>query len=81
MNKTLVILFSINIITSPPVLEKFYYRDVDYYGYISINDIVYIFNAIDDELSHNFLSDYNNDNSINVNDIYSNITSIFGLGL
>ena len=81
VNKTLVILFSINIITSPPVLEEFYYGDVDYDGYISINDILYIFNAIDDELSHNFLSDYNNDNSINVNDIYSNITSIFGLGL
>ena len=81
VNKTLVILFSIYIITSPPVLEEFYYGDVDYDGYISIIDILYIFNAIDDELSHNFLSDYNNDNSINVNDIYSNITSIFGLGL
>ena len=81
VNKTLVILFSINIITSTSVLEEFYYGDVDYDGYVSINDILYIFNAIDDELSHNFLSDYNNDNSINVNDIYSNITSIFGLGL
>ena len=81
VNKTLVILFSINIITSPSVLEEFYYGDVDYDGYVSINDILYIFNAIDDELSHNFLSDYNNDNSINVNDICSNITSIFGLGL
>ncbi|MEL1232786.1 MAG: hypothetical protein VW667_02640 [Candidatus Neomarinimicrobiota bacterium] len=63
------------------MLEEFYYGDVVYDGYISIIDILYIFNAIDDELSHNFLSDYNNDNSINVNDIYSNITSIFGLGL
>ena len=81
MNKTLVILFSINIITSPPVLEKFYYRDVDYNGYISINDIVYIYNAIDDELSHNFLPDYNNNNLDNVNDIYSIITYIFGLKL
>ena len=81
VNKTLVILFSINIITSPSVLEEFYYGDVDYDGYISINDIVYIYNAIDDELSHNFLPDYNNNNLINVNDIYSIITYIFGLKL
>ena len=77
MNKNLVILFSINIIISPQVLEEFYYGDVDYDGYISINDIVYIFNAIDDELSHNFLYNYNNNNLINVNDIFSIFTSIF----
>ena len=36
MNKTLVILFSINVVTSQPVLEEFYYGDVDrkYYLYI-----------------------------------------------
>ncbi|GIR57047.1 MAG: hypothetical protein CM15mP64_4590 [Candidatus Neomarinimicrobiota bacterium] len=36
MNKTLVILFLINIVTSQPVLEEFYYGDVDrqYYLYI-----------------------------------------------
>ena len=37
--------------------------------------------AIDDELNYNFLFDYNNDNAINVNDIYSIIATIFGLGL
>ena len=36
VNKTLVILFLINIVTSQPVLEEFYYGDVDrqYYLYI-----------------------------------------------
>ena len=55
--------------------------DVDYDGHININDILFISNAIDDELSYNFLFDYNNDNAINVNDIYSIIATIFGLGL
>ena len=81
MNKTLVILFSINIVTSQPVLEEFYYGDVDYDGYIYINDILSISDAIDDELSYNFLFDYNDDNAINENDIFSIIATIFGLGL
>ena len=81
MIKTLVILFSINIVNSQPAFEEFYYRGVDYDGYIYINDILSISDAIDDELSYNFMYDYNNDNSINVNDIYSIIAIIFGLGL
>ena len=81
MIKTLVILFSINIVNSQPAFEEFYYRGVDYDGYIYINDILSISDAIDDELSYNFMYDYNNDNAINVNDIYSIIATIFGLGL
>ena len=54
--------------------------DVDYDGYIDINDILYISNAISNELSYNFLFDYNNDNAINENDIISIIATIFGLG-
>ena len=81
MIKTLVILFSINIVTSQSAFEEFYYRGVDYDGYIYINDILSISDAIDDELSYNFMYDYNNDNAINVNDIYSIIATIFGLGL
>ena len=81
MNKTLVILFSINIVNSQPAFEEFYYRGVDYDGYIYINDILSISDAIDDELSYNFMYYYNNDNSINVNDIHSIIATIFGLGL
>ena len=81
MNKTLVILFSINIVTSKPAFEEFYYRDVDYNGYIYINDILSISDSIDNELSCSFMYDYNNDNVIDVNDIYSIIATIFGLGL
>ena len=81
MNKTLVILFSINIVTSQPVLEEFYYGDVDFDGYNNINDILYISNSIDDELSYNFLIDYYNDNAINQKDILSIIATIFGLGI
>ena len=81
MIKTLVILFSINIVNSQPAFEEFYYRGVDYDGYIYINDILSISDAIDDELSYIFMYDYNNDNAINVNDIYSIIATIFGLGL
>ncbi len=81
MNNTLVILFLINIVTSQPVLEEFYYGDVDYDGHINIIDILYITNSIDDELSYNFLFDYNNENTINEKDIYSVIETIFGLGL
>ena len=51
MIKTLVILFSINIVNSQPAFEEFYYRGVDYDGYIYINDILSISDAIDDELS------------------------------
>ena len=36
MNKTLVILFSINIVASQPVLEEFYYGDVDRQYYLFI---------------------------------------------
>ena len=78
MNKTLVILFSINIVTSQPVLEEFYHENFDYDGYININDIS---NSIDDELSYNFMFDYYNDNSINKKDIHSIIATIFGLGI
>ena len=38
--KALVFLFSINIITSQPVLQEFYYGDIDYDGRININDIL-----------------------------------------
>ena len=81
MTKALVILFSINIVTSQPAFEEFYYKGVDYDGYIYISDILSISDAIDDELSYNFMYDYNNDNAINVNDIHSIIATIFGLGL
>ena len=81
MIKTLVILFSINIVTSQPAFEDFYYEDVDYDGYINTDDFLSISDAIDDELSYNFMYDYNNDNAIDVNDIYSIIAIIFGLGL
>ena len=81
MNKTLVILFSINIVTSQPVLEEFNYGDVDFDGYNNINDILYISNSIDDELSYNFLLDYYNDNAINQKDILSIISTTFGLGI
>ena len=81
MNKTPGILFSINVVTSQPAFEEFHYRGVDYDGYININDILYISGAIDDELSYNFLFDYNNDDTIDENDIYSIIATIFGLGL
>ena len=81
MNKTLVILSSINIVTSQPVLEEFYYENFDYDGSINNNDILYISNSIDDELSYNFLFDYYNDNSINKKDIHSIIATIFGLGI
>ncbi len=81
MNKTLVILFLINIVTSQPVLEEFYYGDVDYDGHININDILYISNSIDNELGYNFLFDYNSDNTINEKDIYSIAATIFRLGL
>ena len=77
MIKTLVILFSINIVNSQPAFEEFYYRCVDYDGYIYINDILSIYDANDDELSYNFMYDYNNDNAINVNDIYSIVATIF----
>ena len=60
---------------------EIHYRGVDYDGYIYINDILSISDAIDDELSYNFMYDYNNDNAINVNDIHSIIATIFGLGL
>ena len=80
MIKTLVILFSKNIVNSQPAFEELYYIGVDYDGYIYINDILSISDAIDDELSYNFMYDYNNDNAINVNDIYSIIATIFGLG-
>ena len=78
MNKTLIILFSISIVTSQTAFEEFYYKGVDYDGYIYISDILSISDAIDDELSYNFMYDYNNDNAINVNDIYSIIATIFG---
>ena len=81
MIKVLVILFSISIVTSQPAFEGFYYKGVDYDGYIYISDILSISDAIDDELSYNFMYDYNNDNAINVNDIHSIIATIFGLGL
>ena len=81
MNKTLVILSSINIVTSQPVLEEFYYENFDYDGSISNNDILYISNSIDDELSYNFMFDYYNDNAINRKDIHSIIATIFGLGI
>ena len=55
MNKTLVILFSLNIVTSQPAFEEFYHGDVDYYGYINMNDILSISDALDDELSYNFM--------------------------
>ena len=51
MIKTLVILFSKNIVTSQPAFEEFYYKGVDYDGYIYISDILSISDAIDDELS------------------------------
>tara|TARA_S200000501_G_scaffold377753_1_gene437311 strand:+ start:115 stop:1161 length:1047 start_codon:yes stop_codon:yes gene_type:complete len=53
--------------------------DVDYDGRININDILYISDAINDEISFNLLFDYNDDNAINMNDIYSIIATIFGL--
>ena len=81
MIRALVILFSINIVTSQPAFEEFYFRGVDYDGYIYINDILSISDANDDELSYNFMYDYNNDKSINVNDIHSIIATTFGLGL
>ena len=81
MNKTLVILFSINIDTSQPVLEKFYHENFDHDGYININDILYISNSIDDELSYNFMFNYCNDNAINRKNIHSIIATIFGLGI
>jgi len=81
VNKTLVILFSINIVTSQPVLEEFYYGDVDFDGYNNINDILYISNSIDDELSYNFMFNYFNDNAINRKNIHSIIATIFGLGI
>ena len=81
MNRTLVILFSINIVTSQPAFEKFYFKGVDYDGYIYINDILSISDANDDELSYNFMFDYCNDNSINKKDIHSIIATIFGLGI
>ena len=81
MNKTLVILFSINIVTSQPVLEEFYHENFDYDGYININDILYIYNSIDDELIYNFMFDYYNDNAINRKDIHSIIATIFGFGI
>ena len=81
MNKTLVILFSINIVTSQPVLEELYYENFDYDGYININDILYISNSIDDELSYNFMFAYYNDNAINKKGIHSIISTIFGLGI
>ena len=81
MNKTLVILFLINIVTSQPVLEEFNYGNVDFDGYNNINDILYISNSIDDELSYNFMFDYYNDNAINKKSIHSIISTIFGLGI
>ena len=78
MNRTLVILFSINIVTSQPVLEEFHHENFDYHGYININDIS---NSFDDELSYNFMFDYYNDNSINKKDILSIISTTFGLGI
>ena len=81
MIKTLVILFSINIVTSQPVLEEFYYEDFDYDGYININDILYISNSIDDELSYNFMFDYYKYNVINKKDIHSINATTFGLGI
>lgn len=55
--------------------------DIDYDGRINIYDILYISDAIDDEINFNFLFDYNNDNTINMNDILSIIATIFGLGI
>ena len=81
MNKTLVILSSINIVTSQPVLEEFYYENFDYDGSIYNNDILYISNSIDDELSYNFMFNYCNDNAINRKNIHSIIATIFGLGI
>ena len=57
MNKTPGILFSINVATIQPAFEEFHYRGVDYDGYIYINDILSISDAIDDELSYNFIYD------------------------
>ena len=53
--------------------------DVDYDGRININDILYISDAINDEISFNLLFDYNDDNAINMNDIYSIIATILGI--
>ena len=55
--------------------------DIDYDGRINIYDILYISDAIDDEINFNFLFDYNNDNTINMNDIFSIIATIFGLSI
>tara|TARA_B100001248_G_C27013604_1_gene288777 strand:+ start:170 stop:415 length:246 start_codon:yes stop_codon:yes gene_type:complete len=81
VNKTLIILFSINIFTSQPAFEKFYYGDVDYDSYNNIKNILSISDAIDNELSYNFMYDYNNDDAVDVNGTYSITAIIFGLGL
>ena len=81
MIKTLVILFSKNIVNSQPAFEEFYYKGVDYDGYIYISDILSISDAIDDELSYNFMFAYYNDNAINKRGIHSIISTIFGLGI
>ena len=81
MIKALVILFSINIVTSQSAFEEFYYKGVDYDGYIYISDILSISDAIDDELSFNFTYDYNNDDATDVNETYLTTAIIFGLGL
>ena len=54
--------------------------DVDYDGQISINDLLIITDGIILEIDYDFLFDHNNDDQLDMNDSFSIIASILGLG-
>ena len=54
--------------------------DVDYDGQISINDLLIITDGIVLEIDYDFLFDHNNDGQLDMNDSFSIIASILGLG-
>jgi hypothetical protein len=54
--------------------------DVDYDDQINISDLLLISDGIILEIDYDFLFDHNNDDQLDMNDIFSIIASIFGIG-
>ena len=53
--------------------------DIDYNGVIDVNDILNISDEVFFDMNYNFLSDLNNDDSVDINDIFAILALVLGV--
>ena len=53
--------------------------DIDYNGVIDVNDILNISDEVFFDMNYNFLSDLNNDDSVDINDVFAILALVLGI--